>query len=75
MAEKRPEQFRASDFIPFAGYNDYLDRNIPEDLSKQPITLTPLRATSLAAVHYGLYMSGPILLLSAIIERGLEKLI
>ncbi len=74
MAQKRPEQFRGSDFSPFAGYDDYLDRNIPKDLLKQPITLTPLRTASLAAVHYGIYMGGPIILVSAIIGNCLEKM-
>ena len=47
------------------GYDEYINRNIPEDLLNNSITLTPIRIISLAVVDYGL----PI----ALLTFGLEK--
>ena len=72
--QKRSKQFRGTDLILFSWYNNYLERNVPEDSSKEMTTLTPLRITTLAILHYGVYLQS-FILLGAGFMAGLEKLL
>ena len=65
MLEKRPEEFIGSDFIPFVGYPNYIDRNFSE--------VKYARALSLVALHYGLYLQG-VIATGALFVTGLENL-